>query len=115
MSGTSKKFDHSCLIHCMWKRLLELDVHAWIERVPTDDNIADDPSRLVLSILKVPACFTFTLFEGGVLTVAPHECETGRGDVRRGVCRPAGVGICIHSAQERVIWDADTTLLFHVG
>jgi len=36
----------------MWKRLLELDVNAWIERVPTDDNIADDPSRLVLSILK---------------------------------------------------------------
>jgi hypothetical protein len=51
VTGTSKKFDHSCLIHCMWKRLLELDVNVWIERVPTDDNIADDPSRRV-------ACFS---------------------------------------------------------
>ena len=47
LPGTSKKFDHSCLIHCLWKRLLELDVSAWVERVPTDDNIADDPSRRV--------------------------------------------------------------------
>ena len=29
----------------MWKRLVEIRVGAWVERIPTEINIADDPSR----------------------------------------------------------------------
>ena len=54
LTGTSKRFDHSCIAHCLWKRLLELNVSAWIERAPTDDNIADDPTRRVFQSINRP-------------------------------------------------------------
>ena len=43
--GAAKAFDHSCIVHCMWKRAVELDVDLAVFRVPTDDNLADLPSR----------------------------------------------------------------------
>ena len=47
LAGSTKQFDQNCLIHAMWKQLAVLNVSVWVERVPTKDNIADDPSRLV--------------------------------------------------------------------
>lgn len=43
--GSCKRFDQGCLIHALWKRFLELEMAVWVERVPTQFNIADDPSR----------------------------------------------------------------------
>ena len=45
LAGSTKQFDQNCLIHAMWKQLAVLNVNVWVERVPTKDNIADDPSR----------------------------------------------------------------------
>ena len=45
VSGAAKCFDHCCLIHCMWNKLAALSAKAWVQRVPTSENIADDPSR----------------------------------------------------------------------
>ena len=43
--GTTKNFDQGCVVHCLWRRFLELHMNVWIMRVPTDDNISDEPSR----------------------------------------------------------------------
>jgi hypothetical protein len=45
LSGAAKEFDQNCLIHGIWKRLAELGTFAWVERVPTAQNLADLPSR----------------------------------------------------------------------
>ena len=39
--GTAKTFDHCCLAHALWKRFAELQLGVWVERVPTEVNIAD--------------------------------------------------------------------------
>ena len=43
--GTAKEFDHASLVHGIWKRAAELNISLWVERVPTDDNWSDLPSR----------------------------------------------------------------------
>ena len=45
LAGSTKQFDQNCLIHAMWKRLAVLNVNVWVERVPTKNNIANDPPR----------------------------------------------------------------------
>ena len=44
-AGYSRQFDHTCLVAGIWKHLLKLGCEAHVVRVPTDDNIADLPSR----------------------------------------------------------------------
>ena len=43
--GATKNFDQNCLVHTIWKKLVELNTCVWIQRVPTKDNISDLPSR----------------------------------------------------------------------
>ena len=43
--GSTRQFDQNCLVHALWKRFVQLNVGVWVMRVPTKDNIADDPSR----------------------------------------------------------------------
>ena len=43
--GTCKEFDHGCITHALWKRFVELGMSVFVRRVPTEVNIADDPSR----------------------------------------------------------------------
>ena len=43
--GAAKSFDHSCIVHSMWRRAVELDVDLAVFRVPTAENLADLPSR----------------------------------------------------------------------
>ena len=43
--GASKQFDHNCIAHCIWLVAARLKIGMQIERVATDDNIADLPSR----------------------------------------------------------------------
>ena len=51
--GTAKAFDHCTLVHVLWKTFAELHVGIWIERIPTKENIADDPSRSHTSLVFV--------------------------------------------------------------
>ena len=50
--GSARQFDHTCLTHALWKHLLHLNVEAQIQRVPTDDNLADLPSRECYKFLQ---------------------------------------------------------------
>ena len=52
-TGKAKSFDHCALVHAMWKRLAELRTGVWVERVPTELNIADDPSRSHIEDISV--------------------------------------------------------------
>lgn len=70
--GRSKSFDHACVVHCIWyvsinlaitmlqffsvfvRRSMALDLGAalYIKRVPTKENLADDPSRERYGLLQ---------------------------------------------------------------
>jgi len=50
--GRAKAFDHSCIVHCLWKRAAEIGMESWVDRVPTAENIADDPSREHYALLE---------------------------------------------------------------
>ena len=43
--GSAKRFDQNCLIHALWKQFVQLRMAVWVMRVPSKENIADDPSR----------------------------------------------------------------------
>ena len=45
LAGATKAFDHNALVHALWKKFLHMGMEVQICRVPTDDNIADNPSR----------------------------------------------------------------------
>jgi len=49
--GTSKAFDHNALVHQIWTFALAHGIKLWVERVPTKENIADDPSRFHYKLL----------------------------------------------------------------
>ena len=50
-NGAARSFDHCHLIHQMWAHISRNHIYAWICRVPTDDNLADLPSRGEYGIL----------------------------------------------------------------
>ena len=53
--GSAKEFDHLSLVHGIWLRAAELNLELFVKRVPTKDNIADDPSRERYDlIMKLP-------------------------------------------------------------
>ena len=66
--GTTKNFDQHSLVHCMWKRFAELRVGVWVLRVPTDDNIADCPSRFFPLHATLCVCrrLAFVLNQGAI-------------------------------------------------
>ena len=66
--GTIKNFDQHSLVHCMWKRFAELRVGVWVLRVPTDDNIADCPSRFFPLHATLCVCrrLAFVLNQGAI-------------------------------------------------
>ena len=37
--------DHNALIHCVWTQALLQRFRLWVQRVPTEDNLSDLPSR----------------------------------------------------------------------
>ena len=49
--GASRKFDHNCIVHCLWLVAAQYGIGLHIERVATDDNIADLPSRESYTVL----------------------------------------------------------------
>ena len=49
--GSSRAFDHNRLIHAIWTQCLRQSISLWVQRVPTDDNLADLPSRSCYKLL----------------------------------------------------------------
>ena len=43
--GSASSWDHCQIIHEVWTMALRIGAHLWIERVPSEDNISDLPSR----------------------------------------------------------------------
>lgn len=43
--GSAREFDQGAVIHSIWKLAALNNIGIWVNRVPTKDNIADDPSR----------------------------------------------------------------------
>ena len=50
--GRARAFDHCSLVHRMWIHIARLHAAVWVVRVPTDDNIADLPSRHEYALLR---------------------------------------------------------------
>jgi hypothetical protein len=51
-SGAARSPDHNLLVHGVWLLALRRRFGIWIERVPTDDNISDLPSRESYALLR---------------------------------------------------------------
>ena len=49
--GSATAPDQNRLIHGVWSLVMKLKIHLWIERVPSEDNIADSPSRFDYELL----------------------------------------------------------------
>ena len=47
-----RAFDHTCIVHSIWTMLWKMGTGAYVVRVPTKDNLADDPSRERYGLLK---------------------------------------------------------------
>ena len=43
--GSARCFDHCCLVHSILMKALDLKAELVVDRVPTDVNVADLPSR----------------------------------------------------------------------
>ena len=107
-AGTTKRFDHNTLVHSIWANAVALGCAMWVERVPTEVNLADDPSRwehhhLCASLRPVHDA-------QGRLPVAKRiEAKTSRksrGSTRRRVHVACGLDTALLSGQFR--WEART-------
>ena len=50
--GAARQFDHSCLVRCMRLKAIELQANLRVDRVSTDDNVGDGPSRRDVALLR---------------------------------------------------------------
>ena len=50
--GSAKHWDHAEIVHAQWLHAAVNHMFLYIKRVPTDDNIADLPSRREFTILR---------------------------------------------------------------
>ena len=67
--GSTKEPDHNTMVHLLWHRIAVDKLGVWFNRVPTDDNIADGPTRRwfdALSKMCAERCRA-TLPKGGCL------------------------------------------------
>ena len=51
-AGRARSWDHSMLVHQIWTHAILNRMRLWVERVPSHDNISDDPSRECYSLMK---------------------------------------------------------------
>ena len=42
---TGRTFDHTCIVHSIWMMAWQMDCGMFVVRVPSKENLADDPSR----------------------------------------------------------------------
>ena len=52
VAGKAKSWDHSMLVHQIWTHAILNRMRLWVERVPSHDNISDDPSGECYSLMK---------------------------------------------------------------
>ena len=50
--GTAKSWDHCQIVHEIWTLAYHNQTHLWLQRVATDDNIADLPSREEYQLMR---------------------------------------------------------------
>ena len=81
-AGTASCIDHNLLVYAVWLEAIRHGLALWFERVPSDDNIADEPSRNlfvtvenVLGAAYVPPCGTGDLGSLGQITDASVLAE----------------------------------------
>ena len=56
--GSAKAFDHNKIIHEIWTLCFEKKIDLWIERVASEFNISDSPSRGEHDIMsELEACW----------------------------------------------------------
>ena len=67
--GTARSFDHGSIVHCIWKYAACIDAQLRIDRVPSEFNLADLPSREDYRLLKL----TNTTFIEPVLDDMFHD------------------------------------------
>ena len=69
--GTAREFDHCCIAHSLWTKILHLHASVYVDRVPTEENLADLLSREEYDLLrwigavKVPARLDDRFYEPG--------------------------------------------------
>ena len=57
--GAAKQADHHYISHAVWMHAAMHGISLWIERVPSKDNIADEPSRWFFGTMsKLQATWT---------------------------------------------------------
>ena len=56
--AAARQFDHTCVSHSIWKRAVLLDLDLTVFRVPSDENLADLPSRRAPTLHAecIPVC-----------------------------------------------------------
>ena len=87
-AGSTKSWDHCKMVHTLWLQLAELQTAVWVLRVPTKENIADDPSRWSITAFARAHSFTqLTPFyrKGGLLPAAQHGCSRNAASLCRRV------------------------------
>jgi hypothetical protein len=53
-----RTFDHTCIVHSIWAVVWQMGCGMYVVRVPSKENLADDPSRErygLLAGMKVPS------------------------------------------------------------
>ena len=98
--GAAKSFDHSCIVHSMWRRAVELDVDLAVFRVPTAENLADLPSRCARARPRGAAGWPRAQHVAGGMTnscYASARCARVRGSTKRSGTRMPGA-LCLWRA-----------------
>ena len=54
--GGARASDHNELVHRVWCFCYEMSVNPWFNRVPSDDNISDGPTRNEHRVVHTLGC-----------------------------------------------------------
>ena len=94
--GATKNFDQHSLVHGMWKRFAELKVGVWVMRVPTDENIADCPSRCGFCISMLCCKRMVIGCQGTVRAPGDARCSGDASVLGSSIYECAVMGIVVH-------------------
>ena len=93
LSGSAKQWDHTCLCHAIWKHLVFLGAEAQIMRVPTEENLADLPSRCGPAMPRMRCHFAFN--KGSLPAVGNPGDEKSEPSAARGLQGSASMGAAV--------------------
>ena len=55
-AGGARCADHNEIVHRVWGLCYECCMNPWFDRVPTDDNVSDGPTRSDFSVVDALGC-----------------------------------------------------------